>query len=290
MSLIFRGLVWKKIYKQPGSQKLGLKIKNGYKYAQAGYVPVLFCKMRRSSREAAPMRVYKHQSEFIRHPRVFLTIGEADSLGMFWKLSRKDVDTFSGVNFLKCKDFFSGFPTNRLYTNTDFANILCKTEYNTTTDLPVYVHTYRRQPLHRAGENYVASNIRSWKFETRANMTWGDDYNVDLWMLRKLEFEFKIGFCPNYFSYRNPNTKKYIKYDPAKQFQSDYFYYHSDYVNIGGDKLFYDECMDTTTEFPIEINHRYQLSDCVSNIVTFKCISSAGKGGSSLGEFKLVVC
>ena len=107
-------------------------------------------------------------------------------------------------------------------------------------------------------------------------------------MLRKLEFEFKIGFCPNYFSYRNPNAKEYIKYDPADQFRSDYFYYYSDYTNY--DKMFYNEYMDTTKEFPIEINHRYKLSDCVSNIVTFKCVSGVGAGAAYSTLFKLIVC
>ena len=53
--------------------------------------------------------------------------------------------------------------------------------------------------------------------------------------------------------------------------------------------------MDTTTEFPIEINHRYQLGDCVSNIVTFKCVSGAGDNGYMeqtipSHNFQLVVC
>ena len=270
----------------------GLKIKNGYKYAQAGYVPILFCKMRHWHR-CTNMDKTVYQSEFMRHPRVFLTIGEADSLGMFWELSHRDIDWFSGNRFLKCKDFFSNFLTNHLYTNTDFANILCKTEYNTTTELPVYVHTYKYRPLRRAGEAYVSRSIRSWKFETRKNMTWGDDDNVQHWMLRKLEFEFKIGFCPNYFSYRNPNTKEYIEYDPVNRLQSDYFYYYSDYTGVEG-KLFYDQYMDTTKEFPVQINHRYQLSDCVSNIVTFKCVSSMGEGGAHAYYypyiFRLFVC
>ena len=272
----------------------GLKIKNGYKYAQAGYVPILFCKMKHMTRGGRNRGKSYYQSEFMRHPRVFLTIGEADSLGMFWKLSRKDVDTFSGVNFLKCKDFFSNFQANHLYTNTDFANILCKIAYNTTTLLPVYVHTYKFCSLNRGGKfdsgRYNMQCIRSWKYEKRGNV-FDDAYNVPAWMLRSMEFEFKIGFCPNYFSYRNPNENSYIKYDPAIQFQSDYFYYYNDYMH---DYQFYDWYADAVNEFPIVINHRYKLSDCVSNVVTFKCVINAGDRGVTYPNdcfhaFRLVV-
>ena len=272
-----------------------LKIKNGYKYAQAGYVPILFCKMRHWNRGVIGGKT-EYQSEFMRHPRVFLTIGEADSLGMFWRLSQEDINNFSDDKFLKCSGFFSEFQLTHLYSNTDFANILCKTEYNITTYLPVYVHTYKYRPLHRRDTGLGdPASIRSWKGE---NGVFDGEYNVPSWALRKLEFEFKIGFCPNYFSYRNPNTKEFIKYDPANQLQSDYFYYYSDYTNAGG-KLFYDQYMDTTKEFPIEINHRYKLSDCVSNIVTFKCVINAGGGGpfnysesvrtDSINRFRLII-
>ena len=94
-----------------GSDQVGLKIKNGYKYVQAGYVPILFCKMRHRNRRGQSghrMRTY-YQSEFMRHPRVFLTVGESDTLGMFWRLSREDVDNFSRGEFLNCKDFFFKF-------------------------------------------------------------------------------------------------------------------------------------------------------------------------------------
>ena len=269
----------------------GLKIKNGYKYVQAGYVPVLFCKMRhrkRGGRYIKRPRLY-YQSEFMRHPSVFLTIGESGTLGMFWRLSREDVDTFSSDKFSNCKYFFRGFEFNKLYTNTDFANILCKTEHN-TSNYPVYVHTYKYCPLQRGGyynSHYHFSCIRSWKYEKRGDAI-GDAYDVQAWMLRSMEFEFKIGFCPNYFSYRNPNTKEYIKYDPTDQFRPDYFYYYSDYLD--DNTSFYDEYMDTTREFPIEINHRYKLSDCVSNIVTFKCVSSKGESVCHTTSFKLIVC
>ena len=276
----------------------GLKIKNGYKYAQAGYVPVLFCKMRHRNRGyREPNRLtggyfYRkttYQSEFMRHPRVFLTVEKDDTLGMFWRLSQNDVDNFSGDKFLGCKDFFSGFQVNRLFiTGEDFSNILCKTEYNTITVLPVYVHTYKYNPLCRGGyynDHYNLSCIRSWKYEKRGDAL-GNAYDVPYWTLRKLEFEFKIGVCPNYFSYRNLNTEEYIKYDPTFQLQSDYFYYYSDYVS---DAQFYDQYMDTTKNFPIVIDHRYKLSDCVSNVVTFKCVSSTGENVST-PYFKLIVC
>ena len=98
----------------------GLKIKNGYKYVQAGYVPVLFCKMRHRNRRGQvkhPMRTY-YQSEFMRHPSVFLTVGESDTLGMFWRLSQIDISNFSFKSFLNCRDFFSDFQSNRLYTTS----------------------------------------------------------------------------------------------------------------------------------------------------------------------------
>lgn len=277
-----------------GSDQVGLKIKNGYKYVQAGYVPILFCKMRHMTRSGRNRGKSYYQSEFMRHPRVFLTVGESDTLGMFWRLSREDVDNFSRGEFLNCKDFFSNFQYNRLYTTNNFANLLCKAEYNTSNH-PVYVHTYKFGPLQRGGSyndpydkgsRDHTTRIRSWKYEKRK--IFDDAYDVPIWTLRKLEFEFKIGFCPNYFSYRNPNVKEYIKYDPADQFRSDYFYYYSDYTDVGS-KLFYDQYMDTTKEFPIEINHRYKLSDCVSNVVTFKCVSGvSGVGYTTL--FKLIVC
>lgn len=283
----------------------GLRIKNGYKYAQAGYVPILFCKMRhrnRGYREPNRLGGWVHhkttyQSEFMRHPRVFLTIEEDDTLGMFWGLSYDDVVIFSNDRFPQCKDFFSAFQVNSLYASTNsptsFPNLLCKTEYNTITELPVYVHTYKYNPLRRGGfyndtdergSRDHTTRIRSWKYEKRK--IFDDAYDVPAWTLRKLEFEFKIGFCPNYFSYRNPNAKEYIKYDPAFQLQSRYFYYYSDYLR---DIRFYKQYMDTTKNFPIVIDHRYKLSDCVSNIVTFKCVSSTGENVST-PYFKLVVC
>lgn len=274
----------------------GLKIKNGYKYAQAGYVPILFCKMRHRDRgwwvhDDSGSRIQTdkttYQSEFMRHPRVFLTTGKDDKLGMFWGLSRNDVNNFSFNRFLDCGNFFSEFQKDRLFTYTYFPNILCKTEYNTTTGLPVHVHTYKHSPLQRGSKfEYHPGQIRSWKFEKRNFLTNVED-DVPIWTLRKLEFEFKIGFCPNYFSYRNPHTYEYIKYNPANQFQSDYFYYYSDYLQ---DVQFYDKHIDTTKDFPIVINHRYKLSDCVSNVVTFKCVSSVGDSILNERGFRLIVC